>query len=148
MSATCGVSRAPDAGLSNQPISATYPCDFDLDIELSAQRDVLTPLAVRSFDGDVTFSSVGFNIEVKNCKADNIEVEVIHEGSIIYNESLSGEFLNRGTHLWEWDGYDNNQVLDTKVLKSDDLKIAFIGTKNGIEKKKSIELDNDAEEVD
>ncbi|WP_223668887.1 hypothetical protein [Kangiella shandongensis] len=148
MSATCGVARSPDAGLNNQPISTTYPCDFDLDVELSGQRDVLTPLAVPSFNGDVTFSSVGFNVGIENCKADSLDVEVIHEGNVIYNESLSGEFLNRGTHLWEWDGYDNNQILDTKVLKSDALKIVFIGTKNGIDKKRTIEFDNDAEEVD
>lgn len=148
MSATCGVMNKPNARMVNHPVSATYPCDFDMDVELSSEKDVLTPLGVAAFDGSVTFNSVAFTLEVENCKADSVEVEITHQGSVIYNESLDAAFLTRGTHLWEWDGFDNNQILDTKVLKGDDLKISFIGTKGGIQKKKTIEFDNDAEEVD
>ena len=135
MSATCGVMNRPNAGIANHPVAATYPCDFDMDVELSSEKDVLTPLRVTAFDGDVTFNTVGFNLEIENCKADSVEVEVTYQGSVIYHESLDAAFLNRGTHLWEWDGFDNNQILDTKVLKSEELTISFIGTKNGIQKK-------------
>lgn len=148
MSASCGAAKIPNADLDNNPISATYPCDFKFDVDLVSSQSVLTPLAIGSFDGDATSSQIDITVEIENCKADSLEVEIINNGSVIYNESLGAQYLSRGMHTWQWDGFDNGNVLDTKVLKSEELEIAFIGTKNGISKKKTIQLNNYAYEVD
>ncbi|UQZ87842.1 hypothetical protein C4J81_00845 [Deltaproteobacteria bacterium Smac51] len=35
------------------------------------------------------------------------------------------DFLMKGTHLWQWDGYDDNGVLDTEYLRKANLTLRF-----------------------
>lgn len=148
MLTSMNTTQTPNARLNNQPIFATYPCDFSFEVELSRQKNVLTPFAAPSHKGKQTFSKVGFNIKIKKCRADSFTIEVIDKGKVIYNESLSGEALNKGSHFWEWDGFSNEQILNSKVLKSKELKVTFIGTKNGISQKETIKLNNRAKHVE
>jgi len=50
-------------------------------------------------------------------------LEIVRGETVIYRKTHDfGEFVVPGVHLWNWDGYDDNGVFDTMVLKSDDLE--------------------------
>ena len=77
---------------------------------------------------------------------ENAEVEIKDSyGKVIYNEDLANpkprpfhaaqgkapDYLTTGEHRWQWDGYDNNDILDTANLKKGPLTIMLKVTCNG-----------------
>ncbi len=49
-------------------------------------------------------------------------IEIFHSGSAIYAETHEGgEYLLPGVHVWSWDGYDQDGVLDTGLLAQNEL---------------------------
>lgn len=49
-------------------------------------------------------------------------IEILHAKNVIFHEEHSGgEFLIPGMHVWSWDGFDDDGILDTGLLKQNEL---------------------------
>jgi hypothetical protein len=69
-------------------------------------------------------------------------------GTEIYSEPNTAAYLATGTHLWQWDGYGTDGVLDTKVLKSKSLVVRLTATQNGKTQVRELKLNNKADKVE
>jgi hypothetical protein len=78
--------------------------------------------------------------------ADGLMLEVLDGETVIYSEPDTASLLPGGT--WQWDGYDAAGVLDTRVLKSPNLKVRLTASKGGTQQVKELALRNSAREVD
>ncbi|MDR2924555.1 MAG: hypothetical protein LBU76_01125, partial [Azoarcus sp.] len=56
-------------------------------------------------------------------------------------------FLSPGKHRWQWDGYGDDGVLDTRTLKSKALTVRLTATQGGKRQVRELGLGNHAEEV-
>lgn len=135
-------------------------CEFEIDIELEDHSDdtVLTPLRILDYDELESTQTdnqpfVRFEIEIEDNAVDGLEVEItVGRAGIdrrtVYNEELDSSFRSVGTHQWDWDGYSNGGILDTKVLKDPHLELKLQGILCGVRKDKIIRFDNEPAEQD
>ncbi len=113
----------------------------------------LTPLEIPDYDeisGGQTKNKEQIDFCIRNRKkaADSLTLEIFDDATLIYSEKATSPFLPNGEHQWQWDGYDNNGVLDTKILKSEKLKIILIAKQNETQQKVELNLKNKAKEVE
>jgi hypothetical protein len=79
--------------------------------------------------------------------ADSLKIEVFDGAKLLYSDTSLTPPPKDGNATWQWDGYDSSGVLDTKVLKSKNLKILLTATKGSDQQTgKPLELSNEAEE--
>ena len=128
----------------------------ELDYRLSLKRggnSILTPLQIPGFkelkDGKTENSeTIDFLVTNRKQPADSLTLEVLDGNTVLYAEPDTSKLLPTGEHIWQWDGYSQAGVLDTKVLKSPDLKVRLTATKGGEQQIEELALSNDAEEIE
>lgn len=82
-------------------------------------RQTLRPL--RFTEWQPRASKIRFRI-ILPVSAYQTRIEILRGTSVYYAETHElGDFVLPGTHLWTWDGYDQDDVLDTTILKQNDL---------------------------
>jgi hypothetical protein len=124
-------------GQNPQPKSAIVNCDEfrepDYRIKLkSGGNRILTPLEIPDFKELSTGSTknkeaIDFTITHRMGKADSLLIEVLDGGKVLFSDANTAGLLSGGD--WQWDGYDTAGVLDTKVLKSKNLKVRLTASK-------------------
>jgi hypothetical protein len=140
-----------------KPKSAIVDCPkmqvLDYKIKLGKNR-ILTPLEIPDFDelkSGSTKNKEGIDFTIHNRKnepVDSVTLEVLDDSKVIYSEKNTSGLLDPGEHDWTWDGYSNSGVLDTKVLKSEKLKVRLVAEKNGTSQVVEMKLRNKAAEVE
>lgn len=123
------------------------------DIELITDDFDENKLTPYSFDNNrLADSKVEFVYELKsdtegsNFKADEICFRIIKDGEELFKQEYTGEkdetseLLRPGKHRFEWDGYDNNGILDTTNFKEEGLVFEVLVKKGGEEKKKDFKI--------
>lgn len=135
-----------------QAAEATEELDYRLSLKRGGNR-ILTPLQIPDFKelkGGSTENSETIDFLVTNRKqpADSLTLEVLDGSTPLYAEPNTATLLPSGEHLWQWDGYNQAGVLDTKVLKSPNLKVRLTAVKGGQQQIEELALSNDAEEIE
>ncbi|QTD33344.1 PAAR domain-containing protein [Pseudomonas fluorescens] len=142
-------SPAPFSGLAALAVAAAL--DYRLGLK-SGGNSVLTPLEIPDFDELKSGASknrelVDFVVENRMDAADNVKLEVLDGEKPVYTEANTAPFLPPGKHPWQWDGYDTAGILDTKTLKSPNLKLRLTATGAGKQQVTEVKLACSAEEV-
>ncbi|VVO56731.1 hypothetical protein PS732_00603 [Pseudomonas fluorescens] len=142
-------SPAPFSGLA--AIAVVAALDYRLGLK-SGGNSVLTPLEIPDFDELKSGTSknrelVDFVVENRMDAADSVKLEVLDGEKLVYAEANTAPFLPPGKHPWQWDGYDTAGILDTKVLKSPNLKVRLTATGAGKQQVTEAKLDCSAEEA-
>ncbi len=128
----------------------------ELDYQLSLKRGgnrILTPLQIPDFkelkNGSTENSeTIDFLVTNRKQPANSLTLEVLDGSTLLYAESNTATLLPAGEHLWQWDGYSQAGVLDTKVLKSPNLKVRLTAVKGGQQQIEELALSDDAEEIE
>jgi hypothetical protein len=136
-------------------------CKFDLSIELVKHKDgtILAPFKIPDFDELNSATSntrdfVKFEIKIEENPVDYVLFQVTvgsgAELQSIYSElAIVGSKLRTvGTHEWKWDGFSDQGILDTKILKDPNLKLKVSAELCGKIKTATIDFDNKAKEQD
>jgi hypothetical protein len=89
----------------------------------NGRGSVLTPLGVSGFaelsKGDFTSPPhVTFEIEVPAGPVDRLSVRIRSAAGVVLQRELPPPFRQAGSHRWDWDGFDQSDVLDTRALRS------------------------------
>lgn len=142
---------APFSGLAATVLGAVVALEYKLNLK-SGGNLILTPLEVPDFDELKTGASknrelIDFVIENRMAAADTVKLEVLDGEKLIYAESNTAPFLPKGKHPWQWDGYDAAGILDTRILKSPNLKVRLTATQGGEKQVTDLKLKCVAEEV-
>jgi hypothetical protein len=137
------------------PCNSEKRCPFDIDIDLVKHSDgyILTPLKVRDAaelisGGTNNQPFAAFEIEIEKNPVDFLEVEITTSAGRVWYQELKDTLLDVGVHHWNWGGYNDARLLDTKVLKDPSLKLELRGTRCGVQKTKVIKFSNKAAECD
>lgn len=125
-----------------------YQIDFD-----SNGNRLLTPLDIFDFEEIAKGSSlntelIDFSIHNRKKPADTVTIEVFDDARLVYAEQNAVKFIPSGVHIWQWDGYGSDGILDTRVLKSKKLKVVLTATKDTERQVLELKLRNKAKEVD
>lgn len=128
----------------------------EVEYEIALDRSegyVLTPLAIPNFKEIQSGTTknrelVAFYIRNRKSPADQVSIEVMDGEKVIYTEKDTAKFLPDGRHSWMWDGYGDDGILDTKVLKSESLRIRLTAQKEDVKKTFEFKLRNSAAEED
>lgn len=114
--------------------------------------NILTPLQAPDYkemiNGSATNNTekVEFQIINKGDEAEGLSLEVIDGNDLIYSEKQTGKFFESGEHFWNWDGYSNEGILDTRRLKSKSLIVRLIALKGDKMLKVDYRLKNSSKE--
>jgi hypothetical protein len=124
--------------------------DYSIKLKSGGNR-VLTPLEIPDFKELSSGStknkeSIGFVVTRNKDEADELLIEVFDGATLLFSDIDTSGLLSGGD--WQWDGYDRSDVLDTKVLKSQDLKVRLTARNTQKEQVKEFKLSNKANEVD
>jgi uncharacterized Zn-binding protein involved in type VI secretion len=125
--------------------------DYRLKLK-SGGNSVLTPLEVPDYDEIKSGATknrelIDFLIDNSKAAADTVKLEVLDGEKLIYTEPNTAQFLPSGEHPWQWDGYDTAGILDTRVLKSPNLKVRLTATQGGEQQVTDLTLECSAQEV-
>ena len=139
-----------------EPKSAIVNCDEfrepDYRIKLkSGGNRILTPLEIPDFKELSTGSTknkeaIDFTVTQRMGKADSLLIEVLDGEKVIFSDTNTAGLISGGD--WQWDGYDTAGVLDTKVLKSKNLKVRLTASKGSKQYVDELKLSNKAKEAD
>ncbi|KOY02038.1 hypothetical protein AM274_12720 [Pseudomonas nunensis] len=125
--------------------------DYRLKLK-SGGNSILTPLEVPDYDEIKSGATknrelIDFVIDNRKAAADTVKLEVLDGEKLIYAEANTAPFLPSGEHPWQWDGYDTAGILDTRVLKSPNLKVRLTATQGGEQQVTDLKLECSAQEV-
>jgi hypothetical protein len=127
---------------------------FDYRIALKPTGNyILTPLEVPDFEElssgrTKNKETIDFTImKLKPEQADSLLIEVLDGAKVIYSTTDTASLLAAGGD-WQWDGYDSSDVLDTRALKSKNLKIRLIASKGSEQQKSELKLSAKTKKVD
>lgn len=139
------------AALVPEATAAEKKLDYRVKLK-SGGNAILTPLEVPDFDELKSGASknrelIDFVIENRQAAADTVKLEVLDGEKPIYTETNTAAFLPSGEHPWQWDGYDTAGILDTRLLKSPNLKIRLTATQGARQQVTEVPLECSAEEV-
>ena len=125
--------------------------EMDYSIRLASGSNTLTPHKAPSFQEYSTGNTQSeetahFTIinHKEDAPADAARIEVLKGGTPIYCDTYTKPFQNKGEYPWQWDGYDQSGIFDTRVLKSADLKVRLTVTKGDKQQMKELALRNKA----
>lgn len=158
-STTATAATAVATALVDALVPATQAAETtteELDYRLSLKRGgnrILTPLQIPDFkelkDGSTENSeTIDFLVTNRKQPPDSLTLEVLDGSTLLYAEPNTATLLPAGEHFWQWDGYNQAGVLDTKVLKSPNLKVRLTAVKGGQQQIEELALSNDAEEIE
>jgi hypothetical protein len=127
---------------------------FDYRIALKPTGNyILTPLEIPDFKElssgrTKNKESIDFTImKFMEEQADSLLIEVLDGTKVIYSTTDTASLLAAGGD-WQWDGYDSSGILDTRVLKSRNLKIHLTASQGSDQQKSELELPGKAEKTD
>lgn len=92
---------------------------------------------------DPELELIDFTISV-NCKLEDAKIEIQGPGGTLFKDDLKNpvkrpfherdgvpQYLEPGKHRWQWDGYNTQEILDTKALKAGKLQVILTTTCDG-----------------
>jgi len=79
-------------------------------------KTYLIPLGVPDYNGNVKDQYIKFEVDVIDSKIKSYFIDIFHDGNVIYTSSEITVKLT-GKSIYEWDGFDNNGILDSEILK-------------------------------
>ncbi|MEA1933719.1 MAG: hypothetical protein U9N60_04720 [Thermodesulfobacteriota bacterium] len=141
-------------------VSRCPPPDFSVEIDLAetGDPDLLKPLDNTHYAMPTggwrnwRDSKVRFDIEIdsddRSFRADRTEVVVQRGGTVVFSQNFTSEMVARGDHEWLWDGFDNNDVLNTATLIGSGLNVTVNVRKSGVTRSATEALDNEPEKLD
>jgi len=77
------------------------------------------PFGIPAFGGEKENAGINFVYEVKNEEAKKIILQIRERNKEIYKKELiapEGKPFAKKKYSWQWDGFDNNGILDTSKL--------------------------------
>jgi len=78
---------------------------------------IFVPLGVPAFDGTAEKGKIKFNLEIQHNNADKMLLQIRNGAETFYEEEITDpNMLTEGSHTWYWDGFDENDILDTAFL--------------------------------
>ncbi|MDT7831766.1 hypothetical protein RQM59_05205 [Flavobacteriaceae bacterium S356] len=142
--------------LEEEPIDSIEISDEvekEIDVSISllekGNLDLLTPLAIdNKKKSDTEKENAHFEIEIEDSASEKTTIEVKNGSTTLYKEIHTTKYVALGKHNWIWDGYDSNGILDTKILKSPELKVIVSVVNKYDSASDTADLDNEEEEVD
>ena len=126
-----------------------------LDYSISLKRGgnhVLTPLMIPDY-AELTQGTtknqetIDFLVRNRQQAADSLTLEVFDGETLLYSEIDTTPLLPEGEHFWQWDGYGQDGVLDTQVLKSEQLLVRLTARKGTEEQTTELRLNNSVQEA-
>lgn len=137
----------------NDPIEISDEIEKEIDVSISLTEkgnlDLLTPLAIDNKKrSDTEKENAHFEIEIEDSASDKTTIEVKDGSTTLYKEVHTTKYVAVGKHKWVWDGYSSNGILDTKILKSPELKVIVSVVNKYDSASDTVDLDNEEEEVD
>jgi len=113
---------------------------------------VLTPLMIPDYEElaqGTTKNQETIDFLIRNRKqvADSLTLKIFDGETLLYSETDTTPLLHEGEHLWQWDGYDQSGILDTRVLKSEQLLVRLTARKDAEEQVTELRLNNSAKEA-
>jgi len=79
---------------------------------------VFIPLGIPDYDGKKERDFIQFTYGIEEIEAVELIVQIRDGSDVWYEEKIYDEAkLSIGEHIWEWDGFDNNGVLDSARFK-------------------------------
>ncbi|PIE48394.1 MAG: hypothetical protein CSA40_00650 [Flavobacteriales bacterium] len=75
------------------------------------------PLGIPAFKGKSEEGKIKFTLNIELDDADKMLVQIRNGAESIYEEEITDpKMLTQGSHDWYWDGFDENEILDTAFL--------------------------------
>lgn len=126
--------------------------DYSISLKRGGNR-VLTPLMIPDYEelaqgATKNLETIDFLIRNRKQEADSLTLEVFDGEALLYSETDTAPLLPEGEHLWQWDGYDQGGILDTRVLKSEKLLVRLTARKGAEEQVTELRLGNSSQEAD
>ncbi|EAW1174090.1 PAAR domain-containing protein [Salmonella enterica subsp. enterica] len=143
--------QSAQKNLTSGSDSSSDDVKLDYSIKLSGNK-ILTPLDIPDYKEMINGGStqntekIDFTITNKGDEAEGFSLEVWDGAERIYIERHYNEFLGKGEHLWQWDGYSNKGILDTNILKSKSLVIRLFALRGDKVLRVSYPLNNSAKQ--
>ncbi|BDS10261.1 hypothetical protein [Aureispira anguillae] len=107
----------------------------EVKFKVTALKGDFVPLGIQNIKNKTEQATIQFLIEIEEQALNRIRIEILHNGQLYYQgEIVDTNRLQVGQHIWEWDGFDQNEILDTAILRSNALSFRFIGYKGGSSK--------------
>ncbi|MEM9693880.1 MAG: hypothetical protein AAGA56_15135, partial [Myxococcota bacterium] len=115
---------SPDTGSSNPNALPSGESPFEVTLTLEMEDPVMQPLSPDPDNPQWGFHKAGIRIEI-TAKADvqvfRVRCRVLGADGSEYHHSIrDGDFLEPGSHLWEWDGWGrdgDHDIFDTTILR-------------------------------
>jgi len=77
----------------------------------------MVPLGVADYSGNASKGFVTFSYEISEEDATKVILQIRNGSTVIYEEIVTDKSrLTQGEHDWNWDGFNNSDVLDTALL--------------------------------
>ncbi|MDG9671353.1 hypothetical protein ONV78_26705 [Hahella sp. CR1] len=129
--------------------------DFDVEVKLlkTSPDTILTPLCIpdfRELKSNTTKNKdfITFEIQVKNQPVDKLFINISDGDLPVFQSELLPNMRQVGTHTWDWDGYNQAGILDTKILKSSHLRVTVTAKKDSATKLSTISLKGEPAQED
>ncbi len=72
------------------------------------------PLGIPSFNGEIERDYFQFTYEIEDDDANELTLQIRDGSSVWYEEKITErDKISQGEHIWKWDGFDNDGILDT-----------------------------------
>lgn len=118
---------------------------LEVDFKLSDTKRTLTPLAIPDYNEISSGISqnkdyIAFEINIKNTPVNTLIVKISQGVKIIYQEVLDTTKHSIGKHTWNWDGFNNLGIFNTKELKQSALVVELTASSGSQKKIKSLTI--------
>ncbi|EBD9555977.1 PAAR domain-containing protein [Salmonella enterica] len=123
--------QSAQKNLTSDSESSSDDVKLDYSIKLSGNR-ILTPLSIPDYKEMINGGStqntekIDFLITNKGDEAEGFSLEVRDGEELVYSERQTSKFFEKGEHTWQWDGYSDQGILDTRQLKSKSLQVRLV----------------------
>lgn len=110
---------------------------------------VFVPLGIPDFNGGSSKGYISLKYTISGKPADKVELEVRKGGNTFFKVTITDSAMLRiGSHEYQWDGFDNNGILDTAFYTSNDFNFLSRIYVNGQVKFNTVKFKCAYEEVD
>ncbi len=132
-----GVATNNEATASNDNSES----DKKIAVSLGYKKAKFTPLGLHTFKKKPQNGVFKFTFEIQHQDAEHLDLQILANGAAIYTETItdaSNPILKQGKHEWEWDGFDSQDLLDTKQLRTVELQFKVTAKAKGEQAGKSV----------
>lgn len=123
-----------------QPTQSKNTFEIKATLEKEESKKGFVPLGIPAFGGTPEKETIDFSYEIKGDSAQELILQIREDNKEIYKEEIKNgdNRLTESKHNWQWDGFDNNNILDTKLLTSQKLNLYITAKSNSGETAHSI----------